>query len=162
VLEFLDSRHADARAEGMSWFRAEPRARDDVTLWQRLLESPHDDVRLPLASDLDERLRLAKGDGALDLSLALDPDRLRLLWASVLLNVRRGSRVKPRVVEQVARRLARRPEEAELLLPLLGVALRSLRGPERKAALAAVVRLVQTRPESAALVQRSVPELQWA
>src|SRR5439155_15675784 len=39
VLEFLDSRYADARAEGMSWFRAEPRARDDVTLWQRLLES---------------------------------------------------------------------------------------------------------------------------
>ena len=46
LLEFLDSRHADARAEGMSWFRAEPRARDDVMLWQRLMESPHDDVRL--------------------------------------------------------------------------------------------------------------------
>src|SRR5262249_39395269 len=133
VLEFLDSRHEDARAEGMSWFRTEPRARDDVTLWQHLLESPHDDVRLALARDLEARL--AQADGAPDLSLALDPDRLRLLWASVLLNVRRGSRVKPRVVDQVARRLALRPEEAELLLPLLGVALRSLRGPERKAAL---------------------------
>jgi hypothetical protein len=162
VLEFLDSRHPDARAEGMSWFRAEPKARDDVTLWQSLLESPHDDVRLSLASDLFDRLRVARGDDVLDLALDLDPDRLRLLWASVLLNVRRGSRVKPRVVEQVAQRLARRPEEAELLLPLLRVALRSLRGPERKAALAAMVRLVEARPESAAVVHRSVPELQWA
>jgi hypothetical protein len=160
VLEFLDSRHDDARAEGMSWFRAEPRAHDDVTLWQRLLESPHDDVRLALARDLEARL--AKADGAADLSLALNPDRLRLLWASVLLNVRRGSRVKPHVVEQVVRRLAQRPEEAEMLLPLLRVALRSLRGPERNAALAAVVRLVENRPESAPLVQKALPELQWA
>ncbi len=104
VLEFLDSRYTDARAEGMNWFRAEPRAHDDVTLWQRLMESPYDDVRLALAADLDERLRLGKADGALELSRALDPDRLRLLWASVLLNVQRGGRVKPRVVEQVAQR----------------------------------------------------------
>jgi hypothetical protein len=160
VLEFLDSRHADARAEGMSWFRAEPRARDDVSLWQRLMESPHDDVRLPLATDLE--VRMAKGNGNLDLSLALDPERLRLLWASVLLNVRRGGRVKPRVVEQVAHRLGHRPEEAEILLPLLGVALHSLRAPERRAALVAVVRLVEDRPDSIPLVRRAFPELQWA
>ncbi len=64
LLEFLDSRHADARAEGMSWFRAEARARDDVVLWHRLMESPHDDVRLALAADLDARLKRAKGDGS--------------------------------------------------------------------------------------------------
>ena len=86
LLEFLDSRHADARAEGMSWFREEARARDDVVLWQRLMESPYDDVRLALAADLDARLKRPEGDVA-DLSLALDPERLRLLWASVLLNV---------------------------------------------------------------------------
>jgi hypothetical protein len=160
VLEFLDCRHADARAEGMSWFRAESKAREDVTLWQRLLESPHDDVRLALAADLEARL--AKAGGALDLSTALDPDRLRLLWASILLNVRRGGRVKPRVVEQVARRLVHRPEEAERLLPLLGVAVRSLRGPERNAALVAVVHLVEHRPDAAPLVQDTFPELQWA
>jgi hypothetical protein len=160
VLEFLDSRHGDARAEGMTWFLGEPRLHDEVMLWQRLLESPHDDVRLPLAADLEARLK--KGDGTLDLSLSLDPDRLRLLWASVLLNVRRGGRVKPRVVELVAHRLGHRPEEAALLLPLLGVALHSLRAPERRAALIAVVRLVENRPETIPLVQRSFPELQWA
>jgi hypothetical protein len=160
VLEFLDSRHPDARAEGLSWFRGEPRTNDDVTLWQRLLESPYDDVRMALAADLEARL--SKSVGSPDLSLTLDPDRLRLLWASVLLNVRRGGRVKPRVIEQLAHRLSRRPEEAEILLPLLGVALRSLRAPERRAALGAVVRLVEDRPESISLVQRSFPELQWA
>jgi hypothetical protein len=159
LLEFLDSRHGDARAEGLSWFRSDVRARDDVVLWQRLLESPHDDVRLALAADLDARL---KRHGAVDLSLGLNPERLRLLWASVLLNVNRGSRAKPGVVEQVAHRLGRRPEEAEILLPLLAVGLRSLRAPERRAALTAVARLVENRPESAALVQKSFPELQWA
>jgi hypothetical protein len=159
VLAFLDSRFPDARSEGMSWFRAEPRARDDVTLWQRLLESPHDDVRLALAAELEARL--SGGPDPLELSPALDPDRLRLLWASVLLNVRRGGRVKPGVIGQVARRLALRPEEAGQLLPLLTVALRSLRGPERRAALAAVVRLVEHHPDAAPLVRLSIPELQW-
>jgi hypothetical protein len=56
VLAFLDSRHTDAREMGLSWFRTEPLARDEVTLWQRLLESPHDDVRLALVADLEKRV----------------------------------------------------------------------------------------------------------
>ncbi len=162
VLEFLDSRHADARAEGLRWFREEPHARDDVTLWQRLLESPYDDVRLALVTDLDARLSRANLAGVLELSRVLDPERLRLLWASVLLNVRRGGRVKPGVVQQVAQRLAGRPDEAEQLLPLLGLALRSVRAPERRAALAAVVRLVEDRPDAISFVRKALPELQWA
>jgi hypothetical protein len=160
VLEFLDSRHADARGMGLSWFRTEPRARDEVTLWQRLLESPHDDVRLALVADLEKRL--AGASGPLDPARSLDPERLRLLWASVLLNVRRGGRAKPGVIGQVALQLERRPEEAEQLLPLLGVALRSVRAPERKAALAALVRMVERRPDAKRLVQTALPELQWA
>ena len=34
VLELLDSRHADVRAEGLAWFREAGRARDDVVLWR--------------------------------------------------------------------------------------------------------------------------------
>jgi hypothetical protein len=162
LLEFLDSRYADARAQAMSWFREEPRARDDVALWRRLMESPYDDIRFALAADLDARLKRAEGDGVVDLSLALDPDRLKLLWASVLFNVNRGNRAKPRVVEQVAHRLRRHPNEAEMLLPLLAVSLRSIRDPERRAALAAVVRLIEERPESAPIFRKSLPELQWA
>lgn len=162
LLEFLDSRHADARAEGLTWFGEAAHARDDVGLWRRLLESPYDDVRLALTKHLDARLKAANGDAAGDLALALDADRLRLLWASVLLNVHRGSRSKPRAIEQVARRLRGRPDEAGVLLPLLAVGLRSLRAPERRAALAAVVRLVEERPEWLPVVRQSLPELQWA
>ena len=133
-----------------------------MTLWQRLLESPYDDVRLALVTELDAMMSRANPASILELSRALDPERLRLLWASVLLNVRRGGRVKPGVVQQVAQRLAGRPEEAEQLLPLLGLALRSVRAPERRAALAAVVRLVEDRPEAAPIVRKALPELQWA
>jgi hypothetical protein len=125
-----------------------------------LLESPHDDVRLALVADLEKRL--AGASESVDPARSLDPERLRLLWASVLLNVRRGGRAKPGVIGQVALRLERRPEEAEQLLPLLGVALRSVRAPERKAALAALVRMVERRPDAKHLVQTALPELQWA
>lgn len=161
LLEFLDSRHADARAVGLRWFRDDLRARDDVMLWQRLLESPYDDVRLALASELGARLEAAGRSDAHELRRALDPERVRLLWASILLNVQRGGRAKPGVVRQVADRLGRRPDEAAVLLPMLAVAMRSVRAPERRAALTAVVRLVETRPEAEPIVRQWLPELQW-
>ena len=158
VLEFLDGRHADIRAEGIAWFRSEPLAlRDDVNLWRRLGESPHDDVRLFLVSELEARV--AGRDFDRIASLALDGATLRLLWASVLLNIHRGSRAKPKVVRQIVRAIRRRAEDAESLLPLLAVALRSARGPERRAGLAAVAELVERRSQAAAQVNVAFPEL---
>ena len=162
ILEFLDSRHADARAEGWAWFLAEPRARDDRETWARLLESPHDDIRLALVAELESRLAAAGKPGREDLARTLDPEAIRDLWASVLLNVHRGSRAKPAVVRQILRRLEARPADAPALLPLLGVALRSVRGPERRAGLVAVVQLVESRAEVGPLVRAAFPELQWA
>ncbi len=158
LLEFLDSRHADVRAEGWQWLEERPEAREDVALWQRLLESPYDDVRLRLAANLEERVR--------GRAPAVDRDRLnaellRFLWASVLLNVQRGGRTKPLVVTQMVRRLERKPDEARALLPILGVALRSVRGPEWRAGLAGIVGLVQRRPDLEPAVRRAFPELKW-
>jgi hypothetical protein len=157
VLEYLDSRHEDVRAEGWAWLQEEPRARDDVELWRRLLESPHDDVRLKLVADLEQRV--AGTGAALARHAALDPALLRCLWAAVLLNIHRGNRHKPPVVAQIVRRLQQRPDEAKDLLPVLGVALRSLRGPEWRAGLAGVVQAVARRPELEADVRRLFPEL---
>jgi hypothetical protein len=157
LLEFLDSRHADVRGEGTAWFRAEPRARDDVKLWRCLLESPHDDVRLFLIAELESRVagrdieRLASVDSG--------PEALRLLWASVLLNIHRGSRAKPKAVLQLVRWIERRPEDTDSLLPLLAVAMRSARLPERRAGLAAVAELVARRPETVSRVSATIPEL---
>ena len=157
VLDFLDSRHADVRLEGWAWFRSDPRAVDDIETWRKLLESPHDDIRLALVGELEAR---AGVDDPSRIGRGLDPEALRHLWATVLLNVHRGSRAKPGVVRQLLRRLEASPGEAPELLPLLGVALRSCRGPERRAALVAIVRLVGAHEEVGALVRADFPELQ--
>jgi hypothetical protein len=157
VLEFLDSRHTEVRSEGIAWFRADPRVRDEVNLWRCLLESPHDDVRLFLISQLESRV--AGRDIERLASLDAGPEGLLLLWASVLLNVHRGSRAKPRAVLQVVRWIERRPADTDSLLPLLAAVMRSARAPERRAGLAAVAELITRRPETASRVRATIPEL---
>jgi len=159
LLDFLDSRHADVRSEGWNWLEAEPRARENVALWQRLLESPYDDVRLRLAAALEKEVRGRAPTAERD---KLDAELLRFLWASVLLNIHRGGQTKPPVVTQIARRLERKPDEAKVLLPLLAVALRSVRGPEWRAGLAGVVGLMQRRPDLSAIVNQVFPELKFS
>jgi hypothetical protein len=159
VLELLDSRHEDVRAEGWNWFLAEPRVHQDVQTWQRLMETPYDDVRLALVRALDARLRDSQA-ARLDRD-ELDPELLRLLWASVLLNTTRGSREKPVVLRQLLKRVQTRPTELPRLLPLVAVALRSVRGPEMRAGLSTVVRLAERDEDSARLIAEHFGELQF-
>ena len=148
VLEFLDSKHPDVRAAGWAWLTDSP-LRDDPAIWHRLTESPYDDVRERLTAEFDRRLAGA------------DPDAVRLLWATVLTNVTRGGRQKPGVVAQIVRRAAADPGEADRLLPLLAVAVRSLRGPEFRAGLAGIVALAETKPELIPQIRERFPELEW-
>jgi hypothetical protein len=147
VLEFLDSKHADVRAVGWEWLNSSP-LRDDPGVWQKLVESPYDDVRGPLVAELSRRAAEA------------DADTVRLLWTTVLLNVARGGRHKPGVVAQVVARLGKHPGEADRLLPLLAVAVRSLRGPEFRAGLAGVVGLGERTPELLPVIRERFPELE--
>jgi len=123
-----------------------------------LFESPYDDVRLKLIEYLENRF--ARRMPALPKQVPLDPEHVRLLWATVLLNIQRGSRAKPVVVGQIVRRLTERSEDAAQLLPILKVALRSSRGPEWRVGLAGVVQLVERQPQLEKLLQESFPELQ--
>jgi hypothetical protein len=157
ILDMLDSRHQDVRAEAWKWFLAEKRGAQDVSLWQRLLESPYDDIRLPLVEHLEANTKNAAI--AIDRS-QFNPELIRFLWASVLLNIERGHRHKSVVVSQIVNRLTKRPQEAGELLPILSVALRSIRGPEFRAGLTGVVRLLEISPELLAQVKQSFPELQ--
>jgi hypothetical protein len=156
LMEFLDSRHEEVRAEGWRWLQAEPRARDNPEIWRKLLESPYDDVRSRLVAELEKRVAR---QGSVPEGVRLDAELLRFLWASVLLNIHRGSRVKPVVVGQLVRRANRYPAEAAVLLPILAVALRSVRGPEWRAGLVGVVGLVERNSDLQPLVQRLFPEL---
>lgn len=146
LLEFLDSKHADVRAVGWNWLQESP-LKDEPTLWHRLLESPYDDIRGPLIAALTDRVRGA------------EPDAVRMLWATVLLNIKRGGRYKPGVVSQIAERLASVPLEANRLLPLLAIAVRSLRGPEFRAGLSGVVQLYDSKEELRPAIARQFPEL---
>jgi hypothetical protein len=155
VLEFLDSRHNDVREVGWEWLQSDVRAREDVTVWQRLLESPHDNIRLRLVGMLEDRAKEREGLAKFSQEL------VRFLWATVLLNVYRGSRAKPLVVRQVMDRLSAKPDEAGELLPIVAVAMRSIRGPEFRAGLAGVVEFVEKNPTRKELVEAVFPELQF-
>jgi hypothetical protein len=155
-LDLLDSRHLDVRREAWQWFLTEPRGSHDVALWQRLLESPYDDIRLPLVEHLEVN---AKQPLPIDRS-QFNPELIRFLWASVLLNIHRGHRHKPQVVTQIVNRLQREPAEAAELLPILSVALRSIRGPEFRTGLAGIVIALERTPALAPAVKSAFPELQ--
>jgi hypothetical protein len=145
MLELLDSKHADVRVIG--WKRLlETPLKDDTAVWQKLLESPYDDVKGLLVSELTERTRL------------MDFDAVRMIWASLLLNIHRGGRHKPGVVAQIVDRLAGHPDESDRLLPLLAVAVRSLRGPEFRAGLTGVVALLERNSDLRPAIVAQFPE----
>jgi hypothetical protein len=146
LLEFLDSKHADVRALGWKWLGETP-IKDEPAIWHKLLESPYDDMKELIVAELARR------------SAGADLDTVRLLWASVLLNIQRGGRYKPGVVGQVVARLSDYPEESERLLPLLAIAVRSLRGPEFRAGLAGVVGLLERNASLAPAFAKQFPEL---
>jgi hypothetical protein len=121
----------------------------DPALWARLFESPYDDVR----GELVDRLRARQSiPGA-------SADSLASLWQGVLLNIHRGGRAKLSALRQISDRMTRSPDEARTLLPVLAVAMRSVRAPEQRHGLAALVAAVERVPALAEDVSRHFPEL---
>ena len=154
----LDGRHADVRAED-GLVSLESRARDDVTLWRRLAESPYDDVRLFLISELEGRVAGREFDRIA--IPGLNAETMRLLWASVLLTfIGAAGR---------SRRWCGRPMVRDraagggrgVAVATDGGGVRSARGPERRAGLAAVAELVERRPQIVSRVGATFPELKW-
>ena len=163
ILEYLDSRHADVREIGWTWLQQRSEVAKDYHLWQRLVETPYDEVRLNVIELLhfeSEQLALANKNELVWIDARkLQPDRIRFLWATALLNIHRGGKQKPGIVSAIVRRLQSHSEEANVLLPILAVALRSVRSMEWKAGLAGIVTLVEKNPEVSALVGTHFPEL---
>jgi hypothetical protein len=82
------------------------------------------------------------------------------LWQSVLLNIHRGGRAKLSALKQISDRIVREPQSAKSLLPVLVVAIRSVRLPEARHGLAAIVSAVDRIPALADDVKAQLPELQ--
>lgn len=157
LLPFLDSGVRELRDAAWAWFADEKKARHRLDLWAKIVETPYDDVRIAIVNHLE---RFAEMDTALRVLLARAP--LETIWATVLLNIHRGNRAKRLAAGQIAAAIEREPAKAPQFLPLLAVAARSIRAPEFRAGLAALVRTATRRPELADHVSRHFPELKLA
>lgn len=150
VSRLLDSLLAEVRLTAWQWLQtSESAAYGDTVAWSRLLETPFDDLRLRLIDHLARRAALP----------GVNRDDLAPLWCSVLVGVHRGGRQKAKAVSQLADEIAERPDRADSLLPVLAVAIRSVRPPELRAGLAALATAVEKRPELAPLVEKFLPEV---
>jgi hypothetical protein len=149
VIRFFDSTLSEMRLAAWTWLVAESPALHDPAFWSRLVETPYDDLRLRLIDFLQEQTKVP---GAA-------PDKLEFIWRSVLLGVHRGGRRKAKAVQQIAHAIRENPATGDSLLPILAVAVRSVRGPEARAGLAAVMSLVDASPQLADAVRKSLPEL---
>jgi len=152
IIRFFDSNQEKSRAAAWTWLVADSPALNDATLWSRLAETPYDDLRLRVIDFLQRQTRLPGADG----------NRIENIWRSVLLGVHRGGRQKAKAVRQISQAIVENPERVENLLPVLAVAVRSVRGPEMRAGLAAVVTLAEGRPELGQAVRRHLPEIKFA
>jgi hypothetical protein len=150
VVRFFDSLNAGVRGGAWDWLVLGSAGWEDSALWARLVESPYEDVRMRFVAALEDRQRAPWKVGA---------DALRVLWTSVLLGIHRGGRAKLTALRQISEALLARPDDAEVLLPVAGVAIRSVRFAEARAGLAAVVSVMAVRPEVEPLVKKHLPEL---
>jgi hypothetical protein len=150
VSRFLDSLLVETRISAWTWLINDSPGLGDAALWSRIAETPYDDLRLRLI-DFLQRQTNAPG---------VDAGNLEPIWRSVLLGVHRGGRQKAKAVSQIAAAIIANPARMEKLLPVLAVAVRSVRGPEARAGLAAVVAVAAAQPELAEAVRRYLPEMQ--
>ncbi len=149
VCGFFDSLLKETRAAAWKWLlKKEGPAYDDAGLWARMLETPYDDVRLPLIDLL--HVRALPGTSA---------DALEPVWCSVIVSIHRGGRQKSKAVRQIGDAIRENPARAERLLPVLAVAVRSVRPAEARAGLASLVAAAERCPELIASIQKHIPEL---
>jgi len=148
VLSIFDSLLRELRVAALDWLRESKVGQRDSVLWCRLLETPFEELRLGLVDMLERRSTLP----------GISREDLTPVWTSVLLGVHRGGRQKSKAVQQIAEALIAKPELADRLLPVLTAAVRSIRGPEVRAGLAAFATILEQRPELADSIRKFVPE----
>lgn len=152
VIEFFDSLSAATRSAAMDWLeKPASRGYSDPSLWGRLIETPFDDTRLRVVESLHCRTKLPGTNG----------DTFAPVWCAVILGVHRGGRTKLKAIVQMQHVIATHPEFSSRLLPVFAFAARSLRAPERRAALAAIATIAERNADLRVAIQQLLPELQW-
>jgi hypothetical protein len=150
VAPFFDSLTKEVREGAWAGLKEGAPAYDDPVLWSRLLETPYEDVRLRLVEILEARAALP---GA-------SPTQLAGTWAAVLLGIHRGGRQKLKAMRQISEAIAGDPAGSEPLIPVIAVAIRSVRPAEARPGLAALVSAIERHPPLAESAKRFIPELE--
>jgi hypothetical protein len=151
VSRFFDSLLQPSREAAWAWLAApnSPGA-NDPALWSRLIETPYDDVRFHVVAELERRATIP----------GTSTDQITIIWTGVLLNIHRGGRAKLTALRQISRTIADDPARGEPLLPVLAVAIRSVRMPEVRTGLSALMVAIEKHPPLADAVAKFMPELQ--
>lgn len=147
VRDLCDAPFAEVRAPALAVAAADPRFAAVPALWFALTESPYDDVRAAVLAHATRWHATAT------------PATLQWVWSAAILAVHRGSKTKAGVPRAIADRVVAHPDEADQLLPMLALALHSVRAPERAAALTALARALHRDPALAARARVHLPTL---
>jgi hypothetical protein len=133
IVRFFNASMECVRVAAVSWLEsiASP-GRNDPRLWSMLIESSYDDIRLRVVEWLDRQSRQSE-EGL---------EAMVHVWCSVILSDRQGSRTKLNAITAIQSAIVSTPAEAPALMPVLAVAVRSLRAPERRRAIAAIATLM--------------------
>jgi hypothetical protein len=150
VSRFFDALLPATRKAAWAWLNETSAGYNDPALWARLLETPYEDVRLTLVKVLELRKKIPGASA----------DVLVPVWASVLLGIQRGGRQKISALHQISRALVEHADDAEKLLPIMAVAIRSVRPAEARVGLAAVVQTIEANPAITEKVLAALPEFQ--
>ena len=150
VSRFFDSLLKESRDAAWAWLTPQSAGYNDPALWSRLIETPYDDLRFHVVDKLKRRAALP----------GTSVEQVPLVWTAVLLNIHRGGRSKLAALKQISRAIVDDPERAEPLLPVLAVAIRSVRMPEVRTGLSAVVAAVEIHPPLRAAVEKHLSEME--
>jgi len=123
---------------------------DCCSSWLAIAESPHRDVQWWLMDVARTHTHSAVPDS-----------RLVPIFRRAVLETRFGNRYRAWALNQLARILTADKDQADSVLPIVAVALRSLRHTDRRAALGALARAGHQAPELKAAIGRHIPELLW-
>lgn len=151
VSEFFDSLLAGARDRAFSWILEFDRAYWDPVLWNRLMETPFPDLRQRISKEMEKNK--AK---EIKVSAPLDLERI---WIISLMDPHRGANQRPGIIRSIKNAIKNEPRLLDRFLPLLIFAARSVRNPEKRAGLAAILELIDTYPEQAPRILEQTPEL---
>ena len=153
VIGFFDSLLKPTRAAAMQWLsESDSPGYGRAKLWSMLVETPFDDVKLPMVELLHRRCQHADGE----------TDRWAPVWVAVILGVNRGGRTKPKALDQLAAAIIRDPQTSADLLPVVALAIRSIRNTELRSGLASLAKILDAHPELSSEIQQAIPELEFA